>query len=179
MSERNKEPVRLVAIGRVRRAVGLDGKVEVELYSGDNSRLTRGLSLTAGDRQIVVARAAPGRKGLLSVYFEGVTDRDASDLLRGLELEMPESALPKPPDGVFYHYQLIGADVKDLAGRHIGTVSGIIETGSNDVYVVASERGNEILIPATRDAVKEVDTVNGVIVADLPGETTDPTEDRQ
>lgn len=153
--------------------------MEVEVYSGDPTRVVKGLALVAGDRQLVIERTTAGRKGSLGVYFEGITDRDAADQLRGLELEVPESTLPPPPAGAYYHYQLIGARVSDPAGHHIGTVSGIMETGANDVYVIAAEDGSEILIPATRNSVKEVDTVKGVVVVDLLGETVEPEEDQQ
>ncbi len=157
-----------VAIGRVRRAVGLDGRVEVEIYSGDISRLARGTEVLAGERQLTVKTAAPGRKQLVNVWFEGVEDRDSADLLRGIELEMPESTIPPAPEGVYYHYQVIGSAVVDLEGGEIGSVSGIMETGANDVYVVSMPGGGDILIPATRDTVKDVDTVGKVITVDLP-----------
>lgn len=162
----------LITIGRVRRAVGLDGRVEVELFSGDLSRLATGAVFIVDSRELTVEKASPSRKGLISVRFEGVKDRDSADMLRGAELEMPESALPPAPEGVFYHYQIIGSSVVDLEGRQIGSVSGIMETGANDVYVVSKPDGGDILVPATRNAVKEVDTVSKVITVDLPPELT-------
>ena len=161
----------------MRRAVGLDGRVEVELYSetsagptnGEPGRLSAGAEFVIDGRTLTVERAATSRKGLFSVHFKGVADRDSADELRGVELELPESALPPLPDGVYYHYQLIGCSVVDLAGHRIGTLSGIMETGSNDVYLVADDDGRETLVPATKDTVKEVDTVGRVVTVDLPG----------
>ncbi len=158
----------MVEIGRIRRAVGLDGRVEVELYSGDLSRLAVGMTVAAGDRELTVEKVSPGRKGLLNVYFEGVKDRNASGLLRGVELKVPESLLPAAPEGVYYHYQIIGCSVVTQEGSQIGSVSGIMETGANDVYVVSKPGGGDILVPATRNTITEVDTVNKVITVDLP-----------
>ncbi len=160
----------MIAIGHVRRAVGLDGRVEVELYSGDISRLTPGAILTASNRNLTVVKATSGRKGLVNVYFEGVKDRDGAELLRGATLEIPESQLPEATEGTYYHYQIIGSSVVDLDGSQIGSVSGIMETGANDVYVVSKPGGGEILIPATRNTVKEVDIVSKVITVNLPVE---------
>lgn len=165
----------LISIGLVRRAVGLDGRVEVELFSGDLSRLASGSVLIAGQRSLVVEKATPSRKGLISVRFEGVEDRNEADLLRGVELEIPESTLPPSPEGSYYHYQLVGSSVVDLEGRQIGSVSGIMETGANDVYVVSRPEGGDILIPATRNAVKDVDIVKKVITVDLPTKMTGST----
>ncbi len=171
-------PDPLIAIGRVRRAVGLDGRLEVELYSGDISRLGAGTVVIAGNRSVEVEKATPSRKGLFSVHFKDVSDRNAADLLRGVELEVPESSVPQPPEGVYYHYQLVGSRVIDAAGRSIGTLSGIMETGANDVYVVSTQDGRDILVPATQNTVKEVDTVKRVITVDLPeAEADQPEED--
>ncbi len=59
-----------------------------------------------------------------------------------------------------------------MEGRRIGSVSGIMETGANDVYVVSNPEGRDILVPATRNTIKEVDIVNKVITVDLPPELT-------
>lgn len=164
----------LVSVGRIRRAVGLDGSVEVELYSGDLSRMTKGATFVAGERDLIVEKASPGRKGSLRVRFKGIEDRNAADLIRGIELEIPESAIPPAPDGTYYHYQIIDSSVVDSEGRQIGSVSGIMETGSNDVYVVSKPGGKDILIPATRNSVLQVDIVSRVITVDLSAEPVEP-----
>lgn len=169
----------MVAIGIVRRAVGLDGRVEVELYSrvpgtaaqssGDGVTVLKpGAEFSLRGRKLAVDRTGNGRKGLIGVYFRDVTDRNSSEALRGVELELPESALPPLPEGAYYHYQLIGCAVVDLSGGTIGTLSGIMETGANDVYVVTGEDGKDLLIPATKDTVKEIDTVKRLMTVDPP-----------
>ena len=172
----------MVAVGRVRRAVGLDGRVEVELYANaidqatnrDNTRLSTGTAFAVGSRTVTVERTRNGRKGLVGVNFVGVNDRNAAEALRGVELEVPESALPPLPEGAYYHYQLIGCAVADLSGRHIGTLSGIMETGSNDVHVLTSKDGRELLIPATKDTVKEIDIAKRLVTIDPPAEEVGP-----
>jgi 16S rRNA processing protein RimM len=52
-------------------------------------------------------------------------------------------------------------------GRKLGTIRQIIETGSNDVYVVQEGR-EELLIPALADVVREVDLERRLMVVDLP-----------
>lgn len=169
MAKEQDIPADMIAIGHVRRAVGLDGRVEIELYSGDIARLSPGTEIMADQRPLVVERSAPSRKGLFAVRFEGVEDRDAADTLRGSTLQMAASALPPAADGSYYHFQLMGSVVEDVQGRQVGVLSGIMETGANDVYVVSTPEGKEILVPATRNVVKDVDTVTMKIVVDLPG----------
>lgn len=103
--------------------------------------------------------------------LEGVTDRNQAEALRGTEIYV-ERALFPPTDeekGEFYWHDLIGMEVEDLAGKKLGRVVKLIETGANDVLVVRGEE--EILIPWLWQAViKEVDKGEGVIRVDWSGE---------
>jgi len=63
---------------------------------------------------------------------------------------------PPLPEGEYYHHQIIGLNVFDETGTSLGVVSEILETGANDVYVVAAAGGREILIPALKDVLLEI-----------------------
>ena len=78
--------------------------------------------------------------------------------------------LPPLPDGDYYHHQVIGLDVVDEAGRLLGKVTEILETGANDVLLVRSEAGREILLPMIDDVVLEIALTDKLIrVHLLPG----------
>ena len=51
-------------------------------------------------------------------------------------------------------------------GLELGTIVDILETGSNDVYVVDGEQG-EVLIPSTREVVRSIDVDGGVVTVEL------------
>jgi 16S rRNA processing protein RimM len=55
--------------------------------------------------------------------------------------------------------------VVTTAGEHLGRVAQILQTGSNDVYVVRDDR-REVLIPAIHDVVREIDLTAGVITVE-------------
>jgi 16S rRNA processing protein RimM len=65
---------------------------------------------------------------------------------------------------------VIGLRVEDATTQELlGQVADILETGANDVYVVRGERG-EILVPAIKDVVKEIDPAAGrMLIRPLPG----------
>jgi 16S rRNA processing protein RimM len=67
-----------------------------------------------------------------------------------------------PPAGAdeSYYFELIGLAVVRTDGVPVGTLESIIETGANDVYVVRGPDG-EVLIPATRAVIAEVDLARG------------------
>jgi 16S rRNA processing protein RimM len=75
--------------------------------------------------------------------------------------------LPAPEEDEYYHYQLIGLRVVDVGGTDLGAISAILETGSNDVYVVVRE-GREILVPGIHEVVRGVDLEAGCMYVDLP-----------
>jgi 16S rRNA processing protein RimM len=75
--------------------------------------------------------------------------------------------LPPTESNEFYWYQLIGLEVVDTEGQKLGTLEEIIETGSNDVYVVRRGR-EEILVPAIEEVVREVDLQRRLMTVDLP-----------
>jgi 16S rRNA processing protein RimM len=87
--------------------------------------------------------------------------------LVGAKLCVSESRLPPLDSDEFYWYQLIGLEVVSTDGTKLGILEEIIETGSNDVYVVRLG-GEEILVPATQEVVHEIDLQRRLMIVDLP-----------
>ncbi len=157
-----------VAIAKARRPWGLDGSVIVTPYSHNSPALIAGSKVFAGVEQYEIARVRKAGSGL-ALTFAGIETPEQAEKFRGLDLEILESALPPAPEGIYYHYQIIGLLVVTTEGRTLGRVKEILETPGNDVYVVVPEAGgNEILVPAIGDVIKEIDVKAGVITADPP-----------
>ncbi len=57
----------------------------------------------------------------------------------------------------YYIADLIGMEVFSEDGSYFGQMKDVIETGANDVYVVESTQGQEVLLPAIRECILEVD----------------------
>jgi 16S rRNA processing protein RimM len=68
---------------------------------------------------------------------------------------------------IFLVRDLAGCQVVTVEGEVLGTLTDVFPTGSNDVFVVGKEP-NELLIPALKDVVKEIDLVGRRIVVSLP-----------
>ena len=76
---------------------------------------------------------------------------------------------PALPEGTYYHYQLIGLEVRTAEGDDLGRVVEVLATGGTDVYVVHGPRG-EALLPATSEVVAAIDLEAGrMTVTPLPG----------
>jgi len=92
-------------------------------------------------------------KGLVIIKLEGVSDRNAAEeLLRGVLVIPPEKALPLAQDE-YYVRDLVGLTVESEAGERLGTITQIISTNANDVYVISPQEGKPFMIPAIKDVV--------------------------
>ncbi len=156
-----------VTVGRIRSAWGIRGDVSVEVLSDAPKRFAPGSVLRLKGKPTRVERSRKGKRGLL-VKFDSVYDRTQAEALRGEELTvLPEQVEPLP-DGVYYHFQILGMRVVAEDGERLGAVSEIIVTGGNDVYVVHEEGRRDILIPALPDVVLDVNLDAGVMTVSLP-----------
>ncbi|MFZ0131154.1 MAG: ribosome maturation factor RimM [Desulfobacterales bacterium] len=107
----------------------------------------------------------------LLLALKGISDRSQAETLVGCEIMIDKSSLPRPAAGTYYWHELIGLAVVTLEGRPLGRLTAVMPTGSNDVYVVSREEGGaagEILIPALKSVVVEVDLTAGRMRVDLP-----------
>jgi 16S rRNA processing protein RimM len=110
---------------------------------------------------------AAGRQ--LRLKLSGIDDRDAAGTLRGAFLTVPESALGPAGEDRYYRYQLIGLRVVSTQGDEIGEITDVFSTGSNDVFVTKTPRG-EALIPAVDDVVQNIDLEAGTVTIEvIPG----------
>jgi 16S rRNA processing protein RimM len=158
-------------IGKVVKAHGLGGHLKVLPYGETFSTLSAEEKITARLPDgtsffLTIAEIRPHQKTFLLLSREIDTVEEARRLV-GAELCVPESRLPPADSGEFYWYQLIGLLVINTEGEELGTLEEIMETGSNDVYVV--RRGTEeILVPAIEGVVVEVDLQRRLMIVDLP-----------
>lgn len=168
----------LVAIGRVIKPQGRKGEVLVEPLSDRPERFPglRRAFLPApggGLREVVVESFWP-HKGRVVLKLGGVDSIDDAERLRGLELRIPESDLPALPEGSYYHHQLIGLRATDGAGRDLGQVVSIWETGGEAPVLVLRGAEGETLVPLAAQVVPSIDLAAGRLRVELPGHESAP-----
>jgi 16S rRNA processing protein RimM len=152
----------MIRVGQVTGAYGVAGAVKVLPLTDFEDRFETGarVMLEGEQREVEWSRPAMPR---LVIKLRGIDNRTVADLFRGRYLEVPEEAVRPLGDGRFYHHQLVGLSVQTSSGQRLGTIAEILERPANDVWV--SRDGTvEHLIPATRDAVVEVDVAARVVV---------------
>lgn len=169
-------PSRIV-IGEIVGAHGLRGEVRVRITGDSADHLLEADTLWLGRgtedataRRVDVLGGGPGRSGELRLRLDGIGDRDAAEMMKGLRIMTETSALPKLPSGEFYWHELVGCRVESEAGFVAGHVKEIWATGAHDVLVVLDELGVRRLVPTAAALMRSVDLeARRIVVADLPG----------
>lgn len=161
-----------VVVGKVTKAHGLRGEVTVLPLTDNPDRFATGNVVYLQDGRALSIREARNNGARLLVTFEGVGDRTAAEALGGSMLVVPESDLPELPEGTYWPHELVGCEVVTAAGRSIGTIADVVANPANDIWVTAASDGQEILVPAIRQVIAEVDiAARRVRVHEVPGIT--------
>lgn len=150
------EPVYL-AVGLLRKPHGVHGDILFTVTTDFPERLRPGLIVFVGDekREFKITRRRPHNDGII-FSFEGISTPEQAAKHTGKTVFVPAEGRPPLPEGEYYHHQIIGLNVFDEAGRNLGVVSEILETGANDVYVVTDSSGRELLLPALKQVLLEI-----------------------
>ena len=172
-NQRVRIPDGYMAIGMISSAHGLRGEVKVELHTDFPERFAPSVTVYLGEEldKAVINSARP-HQGQLLVQFRGHETRESAEELRGLWVFIPEDEAVALDEDTYFVHDIIGLSVQTSAGRLLGTVSEVLLTGANDVYVVETpdEPRKEILLPAIADVIKQVDLDQGILTVELlPG----------
>jgi len=140
-----------VQVGKVGRPHGLEGAFVVEEASDDPERFMVGVTLLVeGDPARVVESKRAGGRPVIRL------DRDVP---RGAPIELDRSNLPKPAEGEYYAFQLIGLEVEEDGGEILGRVAEVSSGPANDVL----ELDTGLALPLVDACVREVDLDAGRI----------------
>ena len=131
-------------------------------------------AVLGGDGELQLDGVA-GEHGLrggdaLRVVDQQADDRDAAETLRGLRLEVARTAVPPPPAGSHYFFELVGCRCVTADGDELGTVAEILESGGGLLLEVDRGGGTGIRIPYAESFVAEIDIADRRIVVTLPEE---------
>ncbi len=121
----------------------------------------------APHRKYVIADCRPHAKGLL-IRFDGTASPEAAGTLRNQAVYVSAANRPVLTAGQYYHHQLLGSEVFDEQGVSLGQLNEILQTGANDVYVVAMDEQRELLLPAIESVILQIDVEARTIRIRMP-----------
>lgn len=163
---------RFLAIGRVVKPHGVGGEVRVEVHTDVPDRFAWLESVYVGQDQPApyAVESVRFHQAFVLIKLAGVDTRTAADSLRNEWLLVPESEAIPLEEGEYFLHDLIGLEVVVNDGRTLGRLAEVLETGANNVFVVAGDGGKQLLIPDIPDVVKEIDFANHRMTVELlPG----------
>lgn len=161
---------RYVAVGRIKRAVGLKGEVLIKAYSTIESISIPGclfLKNAPSYKRFDILRIRKKRGKEVVCLLDGITDRNGAEILIGLEVYQEKDLLPRQDQDEYYWYELKGMTVVDQDGAELGTIYSIIDAGAQDVMVIR-DTSREMLIPMVDEFIKQIDTKNRRCLVNLP-----------
>ena len=152
-------------VGVITSPHGVRGEVKVYPTTDDVMRFKKLdkviLDLGRGETRELKIRQVKVFKNMVILKFKGYDNINDVETWRQKDLLITrEQAVTLQPDEYFIT-DLIGLLVKDDTGAEVGTVKDVLETGANDVYVVALPNGKELLLPAIKDCILNVDIEAG------------------
>lgn len=157
-------------VARIGRALGLRGEVALDVRTDTpEERLAVGAVLQtvpAGVGPLTVERARV-QHGRWNVTFAEVSDRDAAEALRGVELVVEEDESDE--DDAWYPHELAGLRAEHVDGRVLGEIIGLEHLPAHDSLLLRETSGARTLVPFVRAIVPVVDVPGGRVVIDPPG----------
>jgi 16S rRNA processing protein RimM len=166
-----QQPPEYLVVGRIVRPHGVRGAMIIDPLSSLIRSITPFSQVWIGHPPVEhqVEDIRPHRDRYLLMLLE-FTSREEAEGVRGLELQLRFDRVEPLPEGEYYHWQILGLQVKSVDETNLGEVVQILETGANDVYVVRRQDGKELLIPAIPQVIKRVNLDQGELeIEPLPG----------
>ena len=157
----------LICVGHVLGSQGIKGWVRVFSNTSPRENIVSYSPWLIDRDGELKATAVQGRRQGKNVLarLEGIVDRTQADELKGCRIFIDAQQLPQLEAGEYYWSDLIGLSVETLQGDALGVIDSMMETGADDVMVLAGER--ERLIPFVIERiVREIDLENQRMVVD-------------
>lgn len=144
-------------IGQIINTHGVHGELKILPLTDDINRFKSLKHVLIDDIERTIL-GVKFQKDKVILKLDGINSMDDAMKYRGKYLKINrKDAVPLEEDTYFIS-DLVKCGVFDTKGNKIGKIYEVIKTGSNDVYWVKGEK--EVLVPALRDIVREIDINN-------------------
>ena len=157
-------------LGQIVNTFGIKGQVKVMPFTDDIKKFDKLKEIYIEKKhelKLFQIEKVNYSKNMVILKLKGIETPEEAESLRNSYLKIDRKDAKKLPEGTYYIADLIGLDVYTDENELLGKVDYIYNTGSNDIYVVKDEQGKEILLPAIKDVLKQVDLENGKIIVHI------------
>ena len=153
----------LLQVGIITKTHGLRGEVKVFPTTDDVRRFKKlkEVILDTGKEKLTLEiEGVRFFKNLVILKFKGIDNINDIERNTGKSLYVTRENAVKLKKDEYFIADLIGIDVFDEEDKRLGVLKDVIETGANDVYSIELENSQELLLPAIKQCILDVDIEN-------------------
>ena len=146
-------------VGVISSTHGIRGEVKVFPTTDDPARFKKlkKVLLDTGKEQLELElQSVKFFKQFVIAKFKGIDNINDIEMYKGKSLFVPREDAVELKEDEYYIGDLIGMEVFTEEGR-FGVLKDVMETGANEVYVIDSDEHGEVLIPAIKQCILDVD----------------------
>ena len=154
---------KLLQVGAITTTHGIRGEVKVFPTTDDVNRFKKlkEVVLDTGKEQITLEiQSVKFFKQMVILKFKGIDNINDIEKYKGKNLYVTRENAVKLEKDEYFIADIVGSEVADEEGEVLGTLKDVMRTGANDVYVVENKEGKELLFPAIKQCVLNVDVEN-------------------
>lgn len=147
-------------VGIITQTHGIRGEVKVFPTTDDPHRFKKlkEVILDTGKEKITLEiENVKFFKNLVILKFKGIDNINDIERHKGKSLYVTRANAVKLKKDEYFIADLIGIEVFDENDKHLGVLKNVIETGANDVYSIELEDKSELLLPAIKQCVLDID----------------------
>ena len=157
-------------IGQIVNTFGIHGFVKVKPFTDDMDRFQELQSvLVEKNKKLIPMKIEEVKyqKNVVLLKLKNIDNINMAEEYRGCYLKIKREQARKLPKDTYFIADLLGMDVYTDTNQLLGKLDDIYNNGNHDIYVVKNELGKQILLPNTKEVIKQVDLDNEKIVVHL------------
>lgn len=147
-------------LGQIVNTFGVKGMVKVKPFTDNVEQFEKlGSILVERNKSITEMQIEEVKyhKDMVLMKLKGVDDMNDAERLKGCTIKIHRSNARKLEEGEYFIADIIDSDVYTDDNQYLGKVDDIYNAGSSDIYVVKDESGKQILLPAIKDVLLDID----------------------
>ena len=160
----------LLKVGVITTTHGVRGEVKVFPTTDDTERfleLEYVLLDTGRELRRLDIKNVRFFKNLVILKFDGIDNINDIEKYKGKDLWIPREEAQELDEDEYYIADLQGLNVVLEDGTEFGTLRDVMETGANDVYIIDSNEHGEVLLPAIKECILDVDLEKNTMTVHL------------
>lgn len=152
-----------LTVAKILKPQGIKGEVKVFTYTDSPADLQAFDKVYIGGNCYKLLKVRPQNGDCAFLTLSSVADRNAAELLRGLDVEVDREMAPALPEGTYYIVDVIGCKVVTESGEEIGEVTDITPART-DIYEYKTPDKKMVSFAAVEGVILSTDVQTKTLV---------------